>query len=229
MNIEPIGYIRCGFSQKFAIPRQSQLGREIKARIEISMERCPPECFSELAGFNFIWLISLFHEAGHSQSKVRPPRLGGNKRVGVFATRSPFRPNPIALSLVKLEEIEFNTELKKNILHIKGLDLLDQTPVLDIKPFVHAHDTPWEQVTSGWDVDQEITRLSIHWEDKARLKIQDESVMASIEAILSLDPRPAFHQEKIKKDYHFKIDNWDIHFYVQNAQVIIFDVTKLIP
>lgn len=226
--IEAIGTIISPFKEKFGIPRQPHLACKIKATIEVPFKLCPQEAFSQLEGFNFIWLISHFHLANSSNAKVRPPRLGGNKKIGVFATRSPFRPNPLGLSLVKLVRINFLADKKVTHLEIEGVDLVHGTPILDIKPYIESHDTPWEKATYGWPVDQDIQTLQVSWKPEVLEKIISPSDQSLIESILSLDPRPAFHQDQDDKIYHCLIKQYDIHFSIKNDQVLILDLNFVI-
>ena len=132
-----IAHIRSDFSEKFGIPRQSGMVNELVSKIVFTEEYRVPEAIRGLSGFSHIWLIwdfSLAHREGWSPT-VRPPRLGGNTRMGVFATRSPYRPNPIGLSCVKIERIEENSE-EGPIIYVRGADLLDNTPIYDIKPYI---------------------------------------------------------------------------------------------
>ena len=137
LELKIIGHVRTDFTSKFGIPRQSGLIEELKGTIVMEPEYREPAAFKGLSDFSHIWLIWEFSENlrdGWSPT-VRPPRLGGNKRVGVFATRSPFRPNALGLSCVKLEQIEMDEKLGP-VLHISGADLMDGTPVFDIKPYL---------------------------------------------------------------------------------------------
>ena len=145
-NIKPIAYIHSDFPDKFGIPRQSGLAASLKATVVFEPEFRSPEAFRGLEDYSHIWLIWGFSKNKDSgwTPTVRPPRLGGNVRKGVYATRSPFRPNPIGLSSVKLETIESHKELGP-VLHINGADLMDGTPIFDIKPYlpyVDSHPLP---------------------------------------------------------------------------------------
>lgn len=229
--IEPIGKIVSPYKEKFGIPRQPQLVSAVKARVEIMTTVCAPESFEGLEKFNFIWLLCLFHQATNKSSKVRPPRLGGNKKMGVFATRSPYRPNPISLSLVKLCEIEHDTQGRRTVLHVEGIDLVNLTPVFDIKPYISNYDTPWEQANDGWLEQGKPQSLLVEWSDLALKQIQELSHKKTdldlIENVLKWDPRPAYHaskQDNEERDYHCILDCFDIRFNVKSAQVIILEV-----
>ena len=135
LTLRPIGRIRTEFPEKFGIPRQSGLVEELRAVVEFEREFRAPEAFRGLEGFSHLWLLWHFTQSQGWSPTVRPPRLGGNQRVGVFATRSPFRPNPIGLSCVKLEKVDY-TAPGGPVLLVRGADLLDGTPIFDVKPYV---------------------------------------------------------------------------------------------
>ncbi len=225
-NITPIGIVRTPFKEKFGIPKQPHLAKEVQATIEISTAVCAPESFDQLDGFNFIWLLGYFHLAESRSTKVRPPKLGGNEKIGVFATRSPFRPNPISLSLVKLISIHHDEIEKKVFLVISGIDLVDETPVFDIKPYISNHDTPWEEVSTGWTGKAAENNLEVLWSEKAKKKIDSLSISINqqelITSVLRLDPRPAYHNTD--KSYYILLDQFDIEFGIQNYQVIILNI-----
>ena len=140
--VKIIGHIRTDFASKFGVPRQSGIVDTLEARIEFEKEFAQAEAFRGLEGFSHLWIIWQFSEAVRSKwsATVRPPRLGGNKRVGVFATRSPFRPNAIGLSSVKIKKIEPDTP-KGPVIYVSGADLMDGTPILDIKPYLAFADS----------------------------------------------------------------------------------------
>ncbi|PIP90175.1 MAG: tRNA (N6-threonylcarbamoyladenosine(37)-N6)-methyltransferase TrmO [Bdellovibrionales bacterium CG12_big_fil_rev_8_21_14_0_65_38_15] len=225
-SITPIGIVRTPFKEKFGIPKQPHLANEVQATIEIATAICAPESFEQLEGFNFIWLLGCFHLAESKSTKVRPPKLGGNEKVGVFATRSPFRPNPLSLSLVKLISIHHDEASKKMILTISGIDLVNETPVFDIKPYIPSHDTPWEPVKTGWVEDSSDKTYEVIWSDEAKSKVKELEVTTDqqkmINSILKIDPRPAYHNSH--KSYFIVLDQFDIEFTVQNHQVIILNI-----
>ena len=150
MKILPIAYIRTGFPEKFGIPRQSGLAASLKGRIVFEPEYRNPDSIRGLEGFSHIWLIWEFSANGKKpeaawQPLVRPPRLGGNSFMGVFATRSPFRPNPLGLSCVEIESVEPDTP-DGPVINVKGADLMDGTPIYDIKPYIRYSDSRPEAV-----------------------------------------------------------------------------------
>src|SRR5450756_1263558 len=145
--LKVIAHIRSDFPSKFGVPRQSGLVDTLKAEVIFEPEYRNPDALRGLEGFSHLWLIWEFSQSVRADwsPTVRPPRLGGNTRVGVFATRSPFRPNPLGLSSVKLDRIELHSELGP-ILHVSGADLIDQTPIYDIKPYLAYTDSHPEAI-----------------------------------------------------------------------------------
>lgn len=195
MEIEPIGFLRTCFGEKFAVPRQPGLCPSAWGTLEFSPGYRSLEAVRGLEGFSHVWLIFGFHKtAGDGwHPTVRPPRLGGNERVGVFASRSTFRPNGLGLSLVKLDRIAWETEngMEPPVLHVSGVDLVDGTPVYDVKPYLaYAESLP--DAECGY-AGQPVKRMPVSIDETARddfgkLPIRDQRVI--MEA-LSLDPRPA--------------------------------------
>lgn len=149
ITISPVGYVSSLLTTKFTMPRQGNLITELYAQIKLVAPYNTPQVVEELEGFSHLWLIGRFHvnAASKPQLRVRPPRLGGNQRVGVFASRSPFRPNFLSLSLVKLERVVIDPKTNEVSLIISGCDLIDQTPIIDIKPYIDFADSPWEGET----------------------------------------------------------------------------------
>ena len=221
--MEHIAVIRSDFSDKFGIPRQSGLAPSLLARIVFEPAYRDPEALRGLEGFSHLWLIWEFSESlGHPWSPtVRPPRLGGNKRLGVFATRSPFRPNPIGLSCVEIVDVEPHTP-EGPVITVRGADLTDGTPILDIKPYiVYADSRP--DASSGYATEPPKPTLTVTGLDKLPPDVDP----AAVEAILALDPRPAY---KNKKDdtrvYHLKFDNYDIDFRATDDRLDITQARK---
>lgn len=214
----PIAHIESPFHEKFGIPRQSGLVPEIRAKIIFEPEYAVPEALRGLEGYSHIWLIWGFHKAERDtwSPTVRPPRLGGNKRVGVFATRSPFRPNSIGLSVVRLEKTEGCT------LYVKGADLLDGTPIYDIKPYLpHIDSIP--DALSGFAGDAALHRLEIVIPEDL-LNIIPENSREAVKEILAQDPRPAYQHDP-QREYGFSFDNMEIKFKVEEN---ILTVTNII-
>lgn len=222
MEIKPIAYIKTPFSEKFGIPRQSGRVKSLCGEIIFEKEFRNPDYIKDIEGFSHLWLIfdfSLSHKDNPSAT-VRPPRLGGNRRVGVFASRSPFRPNPIGLSVVKLEKIEYS-ENKGTILTVSGVDLLDNTPIFDIKPYLPFADSIPDAV--GGYADKEVShRLEVEFLPDVLNILSDEDLSVLSECIAE-DPRPSYQEDG--KEYTFSFKNYEISFYVKNNTAFI---TKII-
>lgn len=192
----PIGIVHSCFTEKFGIPRQTGLVPAARASLEILPPFDQNEAFRGLDDFSHLWIVFVFHGigAGKWQPTVRPPRLGGNTRVGVFATRSGFRPNPIGISSVVLESVHRNHG--KMVLELSGIDILDQTPVLDIKPYLPYADIIPEAV-GGFAADPPRSSLSIDFTAQARqacamLERTHPGFSELVNQVLSADPRPAY-------------------------------------
>lgn len=184
VQIEPVGILRTCFGEKFGVPRQPGLCPSAWGRLELVEGYRDPDIVRGLEGFSHVWLVFGFHltsDRGWSPT-VRPPRLGGNAKIGVFASRSTFRPNGLGLSLVRLEKIE-----KGPVLHLGGVDLVDGTPVYDIKPYLPYAEAPRE-VTGGY-ADEPPPRLEVKGQE--HLAILSERDQRVVLEVLSLDPRPA--------------------------------------
>lgn len=227
----PIGYVNSCYKEKFGIPRQPALV-EVPASIEIKTEYSKDDAFRELESFSHIWVIFVFHGVDNKwNSMVRPPRLGGNKRVGVFASRSMFRPNPIGLSVVELKSIE--RKANSVVLNIIGGDFLDQTPVLDIKPYIPYSDAI-KQATAGYAIEQPPVKLSVVFSPQASIQISDvqklyPEIKNVIRQVLQLDPRPAYQEHKdIKSDYAIKLYQYDIKWQVDESGIIVTDIKNLV-
>nr|BDT29528.1 tRNA (N6-threonylcarbamoyladenosine(37)-N6)-methyltransferase TrmO [Bacteriovorax sp. HI3] len=212
--MKKIARIHSPYKEKFSIPRQPGL-TSIESTIELLSPFNRTEALMGLEGFSHLWVIFEFHEVkatDESSLTVRPPRLGGNTKQGVFATRSPFRPNNIGLSLVKIERIE-GTKIV-----VSGGDFLDQTPVYDLKPYLKEIESLPEAV-SGWTDEMEIKRLSVVFKCECDSELKDKIV-----DILSLDPRPRFHEDGYKT-YGSRLFDVDVHWEVLDNTVF---VTKIL-
>lgn len=200
IKIQPIGIVSSPYKEKFAIPRQPGLVSSAKGTIKLLGEVNNIDSVRELAQFSHIWLLFIFHgtQAQGWKPLVRPPRLGGNKKIGVLATRSTFRPNPIGMSVVKLEKIEqFDQDV---ILHISGMDLLDHTPIVDIKPYIPYSDAI-PAANAGFAQQQPLVNLNVTFSEHAQLALQAlanelPDLTLLIEQVLAQDPRPAYKQTK---------------------------------
>ena len=212
--LEPVAHYRGSFGSKFGIPRQSALAGSLRGRIVFTDKYRAREALRGLEGFSHIWLLwgfSANREAkGEWQPTVRPPRLGGNVSVGVWATRSPYRPNPIGLSCVEIEEIA-GTEIV-----IKGADLMDGTPVFDIKPYVKYADCHPEAV-SGFAPEAPEKALKVIIPEDIPLS---DGQRKTLEEVLSMDPRPAY-QDNPEKEYGFLFEGMDVRFRVQDSTLTV--------
>lgn len=219
-----IAHIENDFTTKFGIPRQSNRIDVLKSRIVFEPEFRNPDAFRGLEEFSHIWLIWEFSESRRDtwSATVRPPRLGGNERKGVFATRSPFRPNPIGLSSVKLDQIEQHPSLG-SILHVSGADLMNKTPILDIKPYL-AYSDSHPGAKSGFVDTIPDHHLQVEFPEELLTKIPAES-RASLLAVLAEDPRPAYQSDP-ERTYGIGYAGKDIHFKVNGSRLIVSDVTE---
>ena len=221
--MKPIAYIRSNFKEKFGIPRQSGRAPSLRADIVFAPPYSCEEAFRGIEGFSHLWVLfdfSLAHREEFSPT-VRPPRLGGNERVGVFASRSPFRPNPIGLSCVKLEEV------KKCdggvVLTVSGADLLDGTPILDIKPYLPFTDCV-ENAIGGYADEKKHHRLNVHCETTLLEKIPEDKRNGLLEC-LSDDPRPSY-QEDSERVYGMRFGDFEIKFQVDFNTLTVMSVEK---
>ena len=230
-NFNSIGIVRSCYKEKFGIPRQPALVAS-PATIEIESAYSKDEAFRELESFSHVWVIFVFHRISneHWKSTVRPPRLGGNKRIGVFASRSMFRPNPIGLSVVELKSIERKDN--KVILNIIGGDFLDATPVIDIKPYIPYADSI-DAAKAGYAIEKPQINLCVDFSDTANVDIENAEkkypkLKRIIIEILQLDPRPAYQREKkIKDEFAIKLYEYDLKWRVENERVIVMSLILL--
>lgn len=212
MEIQPIAVFHSPFSSKFGIPKQSGLVEELAGTVVFNPEYRNADALRGIDGFSYLWLIWGFSANKHSATSpvVRPPLLGGNVRMGVFATRSPFRPNPLGLSSVRLERVEWESA-KGPVLHVLGADLMDGTPIYDIKPYVGYTDCH-EHVRSGFTDVHPIRRLKVVVPDDIRSRFSEENFKVLVKT-LELDPRPRYHQDA-QKVYGMPFGKQDIRFTV---------------
>lgn len=219
--IKPIAFIHNDLKTKFGVPRQSGLAPELVSEIVFEPEYRVSEALRGLTDFSHIWLIWSFSEArreGFSPT-VRPPRLGGNERLGVFATRSPFRPNSLALSCVKLEKIEKREGLG-DILIVSGADLMNGTPIYDIKPYLPYADSIPDAV-GGFAPDG---GKVLEVESEVELKMS-ETQKKSLFSVLSRDPRPQYHDDE-SRIYGMEFGDFEIKFKVENDKVILVSAER---
>lgn len=220
-----IGHIHTDFPTKFGIPRQSGLVEELKATITFEPEYRNPEAFRGLEEFSHIWLLWKFSksEKENWSATVKPPRLGGKKRMGVFATRSPYRPNDIGLSSVKLEKITFH-EKTGPVLHVAGADLMDGTPIYDIKPYL-AYADSHPEATEGFAGTVKGKQLQVEFSEEL-LNIYPMEKRKAITAVLMQDPRPAYDTDETRV-YGVEFAGFDVRFTVKGELLTVKEVVKL--
>ena len=221
MELRPIAHIGTDFPEKFGIPRQSGRVPELRGRIIFEKEFRDPDFIRGIEGFSHLWLLWEFSDSENRKvcPTVRPPRLGGNIRLGVFATRSPFRPNPIGLSCVKLEKIE-EDERSGNILIVSGIDMKDGTPIFDIKPYIpYADMIP--DAKGGFSDGVKDHRLNV-FIPKTIEKEFDSRTLSALKGVLADDPRPAY-QDDGERIYRILFAGKDIGFRVENGNIEVTD------
>ena len=222
--MRPIAIIKTDFPDKFGIPRQSGLVESLEARIIFKPEFRKADAVRGLEDFSHIWLIWQFSESTRENwsPTVRPPRLGGNVRMGVFATRSPFRPNPLGLSCVKLTEVEQHPKLGP-VLHVAGADLMDGTPIYDIKPYIPYADCHPE-ATGGFTVTTEMPAVKVVFPPEL-LEIVPENKREALTGVLEQDPRPR-HQNSPERIYAMGFGGVTVRFSVDGDTLTVRDVQR---
>lgn len=219
MNIHPIAYFRSPFSSKFGIPKQSGLVEELEGRIVFAPEYRNADYIRGLQGFDYIWLIWEFSDNRHPSKSpvVRPPVLGGNERVGVFATRSPFRPNALGLSSVRIQQIELDSA-SGPVIHVLGADLMDGTPIYDIKPYLAYVDSHPEARGAFTDSHQWQQLEVVMPEELCRLLPAAD--LEVLRQTLALDPRPHYQQDATRQ-YGMPFMGYDIRFHVVDHTLFV--------
>ncbi len=219
-----IARISTPFKSKFAIPRQSGVVDEIKAQIIFEPEYRNTDAVRGLEDYSHIWIIWQFSEAVRDtwSPTVRPPRLGGNKHIGVFASRSPFRPNAIGLSSVRLERVEYTAD-RGAVLHVSGADLMDGTPIFDIKPYIPYADSHPE-ASGGFTDTTSFHILNVSLPDKL-CDDMPEAIKAALMGVLSNDPRPQYHNDP-DRVYGFEFDEYEVKFKVNGDDLTVTDIKK---
>lgn len=231
LTLPIIGYMHSPYKEKFGIPRQPNLV-QVESYIEMTGSYNDLLAFEGIEEFSHLWLVWQFHDNKNQQSQqfrpqVRPPRLGGNQKIGVFATRSMYRPAPIGLSVVKLNRVE---KVGKNVrVYVTGSDLLDGTPIVDIKPYIQYSDAVIE-AQSGYAQD-EPQRKSVIWTEEAEQQKQQfmnkgkvsPQILQELEEVLSLDPRPAYQDDQ-ERVYGMKFADLDVRFLVRELSVYISEI-----
>ena len=224
MEITPIAHIRTDFGSKFGVPRQSGLVPELTARIVFCPKYRNPDALRGLEDFSHLWLIWQFSEAVRDDwsPTVRPPRLGGNTRIGVFATRSPYRPNPLGLSCVRLLGITYDEKLGP-ILEVAGADLMDGTPIYDIKPYLPLADCRPDAV-GGFAEQTAGDRLTVEFPEALRNKVPCH-LQNALTAALAGDPRPAYQNDPTR-EYGFAFASLEVKFMVNGDVLRVTKVEK---
>lgn len=222
-TLKPIARIKNDFNEKFGVPRQSGLAPSVISKIIFEKDFSDKNMIRGIGQFSHLWLIWGFSECGESDwsATVRPPRLGGNKRMGVFATRSPFRPNHLALSAVKLEGTE-ETDGKTALL-ISGADILNGSPVYDIKPYIPYSDSI-PDAAGGFAEENKGHRLTVIFSENTLETVAPEK-RAAVREILSLDPRPAYNDDP-QRVYGTSFGEYNIKFKVSNGILTVTEVLK---
>ena len=227
MEIKPIAYFRSPFSGKFGVPRQAGLAPDLRGSVVFEPGFRSAEALRGLEGFDYIWLIWEFSTgkaAGTFQATVRPPRLGGNRRVGVFASRSPFRPNPLGLSSVRLESIDYEAKGPDGkpigpVINVLGADLMDGTPIYDIKPYVEYADSH-PGVHSGFVDGTSWEPLEVVFPEGLESQVSD---IDTLREVLSLDPRPHY-QDDPSKEYGMSFAGKEVRFKVEGQVLSVISV-----
>lgn len=232
MQLKPIGVIRSCFASKFGTPRQGVLSPSSWAELILDPQVCPTGVLHDLDQYSHLWLIAYFHQSGDnfSQGKIHPPRLNG-KKVGVFASRSPHRPNPLGLTLARIEEVQERSVLLSHV------DLIDQTPVLDIKPYIPEFDAlPNARIPEWLKQSSEAPEIAIIWNPdvqrevaavQAQRRWPAERFFLLVEEMLRSDPRPRVYRDMPEKIHIIQIEDWDFHFRWQEDHFEVFRVVNL--
>ncbi len=220
--MEEIAHIRTDFPTKFGLPRQSGLVDALEGTIVFAPKYRDPNALRGIEGYSHLWLIWKFSEAVREDwsPTVRPPRLGGNKAMGVFATRSPFRPNPIGLSCVRLESVEYDTP-EGPVLHVRGADLMDGTPIYDVKPYLPYVDSHPE-ATGGFAHEVKDYALEVSFPESLLQKIPESKRAALIE-ILAQDPRPGYKRAD-SRPFGLTYAGKNVRFTVEDGKLTVTEV-----
>ena len=225
MNMKPIAYIKNDFPTKFGLPRQSGMSEHLISHIFMEPEYRTPEAFRGIEEFDHLWLIWAFEPMGKREwsPTVRPPKLGGNTRMGVFATRSPYRPNALGLSSVKLERIEAD-EKQGPVLIVSGADLMSGTPIYDVKPYLPFTDSHPE-ARGGFAADHVDDRLEVVFPPELLKKIPEDKREALL-GLLAQDPRPAYIDDP-RRRYGFNYLDLDVRFTVEHGILTVVEIADL--
>lgn len=232
ITLNHIGIVHSPYKQKFAIPRQPGLVAEGRGLVELLAPYNHIDTVRQLEQFSHLWLIFIFHETQHRGWKalVRPPRLGGNKKVGVFASRATYRPNPIGMSAVKFEGVVHKD--KRLFIDVSGIDLLDQTPIVDIKPYLPYSDSV-TRARGGYAIDKPPAQMCVLFSDVATLQIRElvanyPQLEQFIVNVLKQDPRPAYKSTgDDNKTYSIDLYDLNIKWRINNNQTTVLTVVKI--
>ncbi len=221
-RIEIIAHIENDFTEKFGVPRQSGMAETVISKIVFSPKYQVKEAFRGLEEFSHIWILWLFSKANKDKwsPTVRPPILGGNKRIGVFATRSPFRPNFIGMSSVKIHSIDLNSN-EGPVIYVEGADLMNGTPIIDIKPYLAFTDSH-PMALGGFTSYGKREKLNVIISENLQKSIP-ESKLQSLKTVLSLDPRPAYQNDP-DRIYKMSFGKYEIHFSVDNTTLTVLNI-----
>ncbi|MFZ5571524.1 MAG: tRNA (N6-threonylcarbamoyladenosine(37)-N6)-methyltransferase TrmO [Thermodesulfobacteriota bacterium] len=231
-TFRPIGYFHSCFKEKFGIPRQPGIVENARGQLELLPDHGSPDTVRGLEDFSHIWLLFVFHAVTHRRQRttVRPPRLGGNRRMGVFATRSGFRPNPIGMSVAELEGI--SRRQGSLLLHLKGIDLLDGTPVLDVKPYLPYADAVMK-ATGGFAETEQPPLLRVEFDPEPLRHCMDREAAdipelhRFIVQMLENDPRPAYHRKHPQpKTFGTKVFDLEVRWVVSGDQARVIEIRQ---
>lgn len=234
LALQPIGFIRSCYKEKFGIPRQPGLVTAAQAKLQLLPAFSQPEAFKGLEQFSHVWLIFQFHAnpSASWSNTVRPPRLGGNKRLGVFATRSTFRPNPLGLSVAGLDKIEFLGQ--ETCLHLRGIDLLDGTPVFDLKPYLPYADSILG-AQGGFAEQAPTSEWEVGFTHEAQLQCAEKSLQLGtdiellIRQILQQDPRPSYRAQAVDaRIYAMKLYDFDLQWHYKAKLIEVIGLVDLV-
>ncbi len=223
--MNPIAHIYTDFNEKFGVPRQSGIINELTAKVVFLPEYRQVEAFRGLSEFSHIWLLWDFHQAKKENwsATVKPPMLGGNTRMGVFATRSPFRPNSIGLSSVRLLEVEFTDDLGP-VLHVAGADMVNGTPIYDVKPYLPYTDSHPEAV-AGFTEGLETVKHAVEFPPEL-LELIPAEKREGLLALLANDPRPRYQEDPTRR-YGVAFAGFDVRFFVEGDVVKVCEVVEV--
>ena len=223
MEITPIAHFKSPFTSKFGIPKQSGLAKDLPGHIVFEPAYRNADALRGLEGFTHLWMIWQFSANAHKANSpvVRPPVLGGNEALGVFATRSPYRPNPIGLSCVRIDHIDLDTK-EGPVIHVLGADLMDGTPIFDIKPYLPYADCHPE-ATGGFTDTRSWPRLEVRLAESVRRQLTEQEA-ATLADILALDPRPHYQKDP-NRIYGMPYGKWDVKFRVADGEVQVVGIS----